>query len=113
MKYVLILSLVALLFSTPAKAEDPHEELVHFSAHAGLSYIGTTFLFGFMHKAIGLEVNDSLEFSIFTTLLLGLVYKDLEAISNRSQGIPELGTSMLYNGIGCGAAMFTIKAFQF
>ncbi len=116
MKYIIGLILCAsLFFSLPVRAEssDPHEELVHFAAHVGTSYMISTMLFGFTHKAIGLTQNDSLEFSIFTTLVLGLVYKDMEAINNRSQGIPGLGKSMLYNCIGVTGTIFTVKAFEF
>jgi EamA domain-containing membrane protein RarD len=106
------LLIIGLLFTSLASTADTnHEDLVHFSAHFGMSYAISMFTYGVMRKGLGISVNESLGFSIFTTLVVGLTYKYMEAMTTGS--FAGMGTSMLYNATGVAASYITIKMFEF
>jgi hypothetical protein len=108
-----MLMFTLILLPTNIRADESHEQEVHNVAHFGASFAINQFSYAFYTKAFRMDKNTALGFSIFTTLLVGFTYKYMEAMSTTTPGIPGLGQSMLWNGIGVAGSVFTIKIGDF
>src|SRR5271165_1813977 len=96
--------LICLLLISNLCHADPHEDAVHFAAHAGTSFAVDTIAYG-VNNRLGLSKPHSRELAVFETLTIGLLYK----LSERAG---KLDTPMMENTIGAGAATLTIWTFE-
>jgi len=94
---------------------DDHEDLVHFSAHFGMSYAINTVVYGSLRSLSynagkSEDANLRLEEMVFSaafTLMVGYTYKYIEG-ANTSDTL----TAMKYNSIGVGAAALSFEMFR-
>lgn len=106
----LVLLCLFLCHTHKACAEEmTHDQLIHFSAHFGMSYAINTIMYGSYSRLLHLDKTDSLILSGITTLLVGFAYKAVE--TNSTSG--NFRTSMFQNSVGVGASALTIVIFDF
>lgn len=98
--------LALFLFSSVVAKADAHDELVHFSAHAGMGYIATTASYGLLNKGLGLDKTTSKILSFGVGLAANLVYKKLEGATGDST------QSYISTGVGSLGAVGTITLFN-
>jgi hypothetical protein len=104
------LCLIALiLLYTPITAlGDGHDDLVHATAHLGLSYALTDVFYGVFRRGFEMPKTTAYLFSITYTLVLGLTYEYVGMAS-----MDHTKKAMIWNGVGAGLRGLTIKAFDF
>lgn len=107
--------LIAMALISQIAICDDHDDLVHFSAHFGMSYAINTMIYGTLRslsrnagreKDLDLKLQEMI-FSGCLTLMIGLAYKATE-------GAPlyDMGQSMLWNSMGVGAATISFAVFE-
>lgn len=104
MKWIL---LILLLIPLIGNAESSHDELLHFTAHAGASYAITMVSDQVYNKLLGWSPGSSLLGGLTTALVAGSLYKLVET------GKPaSMGDGIIYNGIGAFGAIGTVFIFD-
>ena len=88
-----------------------HDDLVHFSAHFGMSYSINTITYGVCSNVFKMNKNSAILTANVITLLIGVSYKLLEA---QTTGLPSnFAKSMAQNALGVGVSNLTIISFDF
>ena len=105
------LFLVLALFAITARADD--STLLHFSAHAGISYALTTAVYGFTEKVLMCNRTESFIFAAVVTTIVGAAYKMTELSPSDSQWPATFGRAVGFNTAGILAAGITINVFNF
>lgn len=100
-----------LLLSSCGYAEDA--TLLHFSAHAGISYALTTAVYGFTEKVLMCDRTESFIFAAVVTTMIGAAYKMTEISPGDSQWPASFGRAVMFNTAGILAAGITINVFNF
>jgi|GEM_PF-4260890 len=97
-------------YSAPASAGNigSHDDLVHFSAHVGTSYMINIVTYGVLQKWTDLRPSTSLALSALSTLAIGYFYK-----WNEKAAWEETRVSMFRNSIGVAGAVGSILVFHF
>lgn len=91
-----------------AKAEDGHEQLVHFTAHFGASYALQTTFYGFNRRVLKMSKPAATGVAALETLAIGLAYKLATNAPAESTA-----TSMAQNTMGVVGAIGTAIMFEF
>lgn len=87
-----------------------HKELVHFSAHFGLSYGINSISHAFLANILGVDNTLSMIAASVFTFGVGAAYKFSEIENGRLPG--NFGKSMTYNAMGIGFSDLTILTFD-
>ncbi len=96
-----------------------HEKILHFSAHFGMSFLISLFIYALCSMKLGINAKRSFAVFIISTFVIGCIYKYWEIFS---QALPDLGfakileitgfyTSMSQNIAGILAAIYIVKYF--
>lgn len=110
MKHTIIVALVMFSAYTCKAESTNHEELVHFSAHFGMSYAINTIAYAGLNKIVGADETTSFIVANALTLAVGALYKISEAHNGR---LPRgFAKSMAQNVIGVGFSNLTILTFN-
>ncbi len=97
--------MISLVVSSACFA-DTHDDLVHFSGHAGMGFAVTTFSYGLFHKGLGIDKTTSKVLAFGVGLGANLVYKKIEnATTDPTQ-------SYVSTGIGSLGAVGTVTLFN-
>ena len=103
MKYLLVILVIILALTCCPVCKADDSQAVHDSAHLGISYLANDLLYRFAHNGLGIDNTESLIFAGSLTMFGGFLYKNVECINlPASKGLPGLGRSMLFDGIGVG-----------
>jgi hypothetical protein len=103
------LPILLLFIAATAIADDvSHDDLVHFTAHAGSSFALQTIFYGFNKKALKENTIKSEGLALLETLAIGLIYK-----ASEHAPLGETSVSMAENVIGCASAIATHVTFDF
>ncbi len=108
--FLLFTALIMCLTGRLAHASDL--ETTRGAAHIGVSFALETLTYGFYSKAFTMPRPQALYFSILTTIVIGLTYKEMELMNTPGKGSGDLGRSMLQNAIGTGIAVGGICVYQ-
>jgi hypothetical protein len=103
MRYLYV---ITLLFCTNCKAEDSHDELTHFAAHAGIGFAVNTISYGIYNKGLGLDKASSIVLSIATSLAVNAAYKHIEGATTNPTA------SYVYTGLGAIGSSVTVSVFN-
>lgn len=98
MKHLLIVMTIALLLAVGHCAKADDADLLHFSAHFGMSFAISAFAYQTWRKGLGCTETESVIFAVATTTFAGLFYKYLEGFPS------DTGRAIIYNSIGIGAS---------
>lgn len=107
------IALLCLMVSSAALAND---ELLHFAAHFGMSYVITIMTYGALKSE---SKTVALVGGIAASLLVGFTYKYVETVKCQKVGgtscWSQVGgnTSMFRNALGTAAAVGSIIVFKF
>jgi hypothetical protein len=92
--------------SLPAHAMT-QDDLMHMSAHTGVSFALQTGFYGINSRWLGMDNEAAQVVGFLETMAVGWVYKDL-------QGFPsDTGRAMGFNALGAGSAILTQVTFRF
>lgn len=103
---LLAASLMGLFLPIEATAET-HDELLHFTAHAGAAYAVTLISDQVYNKFFEISPSRSAALGFATAIIAGSVYKLVE-----TKDFQHIGDNSLYNAIGGVGAIGTILVFK-
>lgn len=97
------------LFSTQAKADFNHQDLVQLTAHVGASYAIHTTLYGVNSRLLEMDPIQAHAVAALETLAIGVLYK----IAEGQDGIRQIPIASAKNALGIAGAVLTCVTFSF
>jgi hypothetical protein len=107
-RILLTICIVMVLMSNVSRGDDTN--LMHFSAHFGMSFAINTFVYQTWYKGLGCTKTESVIAAATITLFTGFMYKYMEAFNASASSLPSNTLqSMTWNTLGVGASFVVLQ----